>query len=192
MQKEEIPLRGCLGLLEPSPLVLVTTEVRDTPNVSTCSWIMPAGLTPPTLALSLSPESLTRRNIEDRGEFIANIPGRELAREAAFCGSVSGREVQKWKECRLRLEPGGRVRAPLLSDCIAHLECRAVDSRPWGGNIVFAAEVVLALVVRGGFEPSRGWNLEDPAARFLLHLGGSCYASPERVVEVDPMRGQKW
>jgi flavin reductase (DIM6/NTAB) family NADH-FMN oxidoreductase RutF len=192
MSKEEIPLRSALELLEPSPLVLVTTELRGNPNVSTCAWVMPACPEPPMVAISLPREGVTRRNIEESGEFILNIPGRRLAREAAYCGSVSGRDVRKWKECGLKLEPGGRLKAPLLSDCIAHLECRATDSLPLGGQVLIVAEIVLVVAERGLFEPGRGWNLEDPAARFLLHLGGSCYTSPDRVVEVDPMRWPAW
>lgn len=192
MRKEEIPPREALGLLEPLPLCLVTTEVRGNPNVSACAWVMPAGTEPPTVAISLDPESLTRRNIEDRGEFILNIPGRGLAREVAFCGSVSGSEVRKLKECALRLEPGGKVGAPVLTDCIAHLECRAVEARGAGGNLLYTAEIVLAVARRDLFEPGRGWNLENPEARFLLHLGGPCYASPERMVELDLTRRPAW
>jgi flavin reductase (DIM6/NTAB) family NADH-FMN oxidoreductase RutF len=189
MRKEEIPPREALGLLEPSPLVLVTTEVRGNPNVSTCSWVMPAGPAPPTVALSLSPESLTRRNVEERGEFILNIPGRGLAREVAFCGGVSGAEVRKIRECGLRLEPGGKVRAPILTDCLAHLECSVLEARGAGGNVLYTAEIILAVAGRDLFVAGRGWNLENLEARFLLHLGGPCYASPDRVMELDPMRG---
>jgi flavin reductase (DIM6/NTAB) family NADH-FMN oxidoreductase RutF len=151
---------------------------------------MPAGPEPPTIVISLSPESMTRRNIEERGEFILNIPGSRLAPEAAFCGSVSGREVRKLKECTFKLEPGGKVKAPVLSDCIAHLECKATELLKLGGQVLFAAEIILAAVGRDLFEPERGWNLENPAARFLLHLGGPCYTSPDRVIEVDPLRRQ--
>ena len=192
MRKEEITPRDALGLLEPSPLVLVTTEARGRPNVSTVSWIMPAGPEPPTVILSLAPESLTRRNIEDRGEFIINIPGRDLAREAAYCGSISGLEVQKLKECGLKLEPGGKVRAPVLSGCPAHLECRATVTRAVAGQILVEGEIVLAVLGRDLFEAGRGWNLENPEARFLLHLGGSCYASPDRRIEVDPRHRPSW
>ena len=188
MRKEEIPPREALGLLEPSPLVLVTTEVRGKPNVSTVSWIMPAGPDPPTVILSLAPESLTRRNLEDQGEFIINIPGRDLIREAAFCGSVSGRDVQKLKECGLKLEPGGKVRAPLLSACPAHLECKATVARAVAGQILVEGVIVLAMAGRDLFEVGRGWNLENPEARILLHLGGLYYASPDRRIEMDPGR----
>ncbi len=188
MSKEEIPAREALGLLEAHPLVLVTTEARERPNVTPCSWIMPVGPDPPTVILSLSPESLTRRNIEDRGEFILNVPGADLAREAAWCGAVSGRDIQKIRECGLRAEPGGKVRAPILTDCIAHLECLARDSRGTAGQVLFTAEIVLAVARRDLFEPGRGWNLENPEARFLIHLGGPCYASPDRILELEPMR----
>ncbi len=189
MRKEEIPALEALGLLEASPLVLVTTEVRDRPNVAPCSWIMPAGPDPPTVLLSLGPESLTRRNIEDRGEFILNVPGAGLARETAWCGSVSGREIHKIRVCGLRVEPGGKVKAPILTDCIAHFECLARDSQATAGQILVTAEIALAVARRDLFVPGRGWNLEDPEARFLLHLGGPCYASPDRILEVDPARG---
>ncbi len=186
MRKDQLEPEDSLGLLEPAPLVLITTESRGEANVSTCAWIMPAGPSPPTLILSLRRDSLTRRHIDDRGEFIVNIPGRRFAREIAFCGTVSGRELQKLEECGFRMEPGGKVRAPLLSDCIGHLECEALDAREAGGQILVTARVILATARGDLFVVGRGWDLENPDARFLLHLGGACYASPDRVIEIDP------
>ena len=87
------------------------------------------------------------------------------------------------------LEPGGRVRAPILSDCLAHLECCVLEAPGAGGNVLYAAEIGLAVAGTDLFVAGRGWNLENPEARFLLHLGGPCYLSPDRVMELDPRRG---
>ncbi|HEU4401980.1 MAG TPA: flavin reductase family protein, partial [Candidatus Polarisedimenticolia bacterium] len=142
------------------------------------------------LALSLGSGSVTRRNLEDRGEFVVNVPPRRLASETHFCGQVSGRDVRKERETGLRLEPAGKVRAPLLSDCIGHLECVVRDARPVGDQILFLAEVVLALAESGLFDET--WNTDDERARTLHHLGGDAYTSSGRRVIIAPERAISW
>ena len=98
MPREEIPLSRALRLIAHGPVTLLTTEVRGTPNIAACSWLMPVCLDPPTIALSLDAGSLSRRNLEQRGEFALNIPSRRLAREVHFCGLVSGKDVRCFQE----------------------------------------------------------------------------------------------
>jgi len=188
--KTEVSLSRSLRLIEHGPVVLITTEARGVPNIAACSWLMPAAPDPPTLALSLGAGSQTRRNLEDRGEFALNVPPRSLARETHFCGKVSGREVRKERETGLRLEPAGKVRAPLVTACVGHLECVVRDARPVGHQVLYLAEVVLALAEGDLFDET--WNTDDERARTLHHLGGDLYTSPGRRVPIDLQRVPAW
>jgi flavin reductase (DIM6/NTAB) family NADH-FMN oxidoreductase RutF len=190
MGKVEIPLARCLRLIAPGPVTLITTEARGTPNVSACAWLMPLSSAPPLLALSLAPDSLTHRSLQDSGECVVNVPPRALARETHFCGIASGREVRKDREAGLRLEAAGKVRAPLIAACIGHLECVVREARAAGDHVLYIAEVVLALAESGLFDEA--WNPDDEGARTLHHLGGNLYTSSGGRVAIDVRREVKW
>ena len=190
MARVEIPLSRALRLILHGPVLLLTTEARGVPNIAACSWVMPACPSPPILALSLGAGTLTRRNVDDRGEFALNVPPRSLAAQVHYCGAVSGRQARKERETGLRLEPAGKVRAPLLSACIGHLECTVRDARPVEDHVLYLAEVVLATAEAALFDEA--WNTDDERARTLHHLGGAFYTSPGRRLEVDPRRPVTW
>jgi len=62
----------------------------------------------------------------------------------------------------MKKKPGTFLRAPLIADCCANLECRAVDTRMVEGYCLFVLEVVKA-----GNDPARKW------ARALHHARGT-------------------
>jgi flavin reductase (DIM6/NTAB) family NADH-FMN oxidoreductase RutF len=190
MAKGELGLSLALRLIAPGPVTLITTEDRGIPNLAAGAWVMPVCERPPVVAVSLSADRLTRRNLEERGEFVLSIPPRSLLRETHFCGTVSGRVARKERETGLRLEGAGKVRAPLVAAAIGHLECRVVETRPVGDHVVFFAEVVLAIVDESLFDGA--WNTDDVRARTLHHLGGDLYASTGRRVTADPRRPVEW
>ncbi|MGH9796910.1 MAG: flavin reductase family protein, partial [Candidatus Polarisedimenticolia bacterium] len=78
MAKGELGLSLALRLIAPGPVTLITTEDRGIPNLATCAWVMPVCERPPVVAVSLSAGALTRRNLEERGEFVLSIPPRSL------------------------------------------------------------------------------------------------------------------
>jgi flavin reductase (DIM6/NTAB) family NADH-FMN oxidoreductase RutF len=65
--------------------------------------------------------------IETSGEFTISIPLNEDMRKAlAFCGSKSGRDFDKFKECNLTPVPGQKVNTPIIKECSLHYECKVV------------------------------------------------------------------
>jgi flavin reductase (DIM6/NTAB) family NADH-FMN oxidoreductase RutF len=65
------------------------------------------------------------------------------------CGNVSGRGVDKFARFGLTPLPATQVRAPLIAECFANLECRVVDTREVGRYNLFVLEVVRAWIDRG-------------------------------------------
>ncbi len=65
--------------------------------------------------------------IEQSGEFTVSVPlNRNLKKALAFCGSRSGRDFDKFKECNLTPIPGIKVNAPIIGECTLHYECKVV------------------------------------------------------------------
>ena len=71
-------------------------------------------------------------------------PGRDLARATQYCGSHSGRDVDKFEHAGVTAQPGRRVAAPVIAECVANLECRVVDRFATGDHSIFVGEVVAA------------------------------------------------
>ena len=65
--------------------------------------------------------------LNSTGFFTVSIPlERELKKAIAFCGSKSGRDFDKLKECGLTPVPGKTVPVPVIGECSLHHECRVV------------------------------------------------------------------
>jgi flavin reductase (DIM6/NTAB) family NADH-FMN oxidoreductase RutF len=77
-------------------------------------------------------------------ECVINVPTLELARTAAGIGNCSGRDVDKFKRYRLTAVAASKVKAPLIAECYANLECRLYDARLVNRYNFFIFEVVKA------------------------------------------------
>jgi len=65
--------------------------------------------------------------LENSKEFTVSIPiNKDLQKELAYCGTHSGRDVDKFKECNLKLAEGQSVSAPVIENCDLHFECKVV------------------------------------------------------------------
>ncbi len=69
----------------------------------------------------------TYQLLENAKEFTVSIPiNKDLRKAIAFCGTKSGRDYDKFKECNLTAEPGKVVDTPIIGECDLHYECRVV------------------------------------------------------------------
>lgn len=69
----------------------------------------------------------TYKMIDAAETFTVSVPvNKDLKEVLAFCGTKSGREFDKIKECNLTLSPAQEVETPIISDCDLQVECRIV------------------------------------------------------------------
>ncbi len=174
MAKIEVPLTGCLRLLAPGPVVLLTAQYRGRPGVMPAGWLSPASYAPPRVTVAVNPQNNTHFLISKSQEFVINIPGRPLAERVAYCGRVSGRDVDKFAQAPLTAVDGRRVTAPWVEECLAHLECGVVDAMEVGDHTLFLGEVVGAWAEEEAFDTF--WKLEAEELSPLVHLGAEHYA----------------
>jgi flavin reductase (DIM6/NTAB) family NADH-FMN oxidoreductase RutF len=160
MAKRSFPLSKVYGLLEPGPVVMVTTTREGQSNIMTMSWHTMMEFEPPTVGCIISNRSLTFSTLKSTKECVINIPTVELAKKVVGCGNTSGRDVDKFSAFGLTQAPASRVAAPLIAECYANLECRIMDSRLVARYNFFILEVLKAWV-----DPLR----KNP--RTIHHLG---------------------
>ena len=64
--------------------------------------------------------------IEKAADFTVSVPTGNMKKEIAFCGTKSGRDVDKFKECRLKTAASQKVGSPIVQIPGIHFECRIV------------------------------------------------------------------
>jgi len=146
MAKRSLPLSRVYHLLEPGPVVLVTTAHKGKANVMTLSWLTMMEFEPPLVGCLLSGRNYSFEALTKTRECVINIPTADLAREVVKVGNSSGRRVDKFKEFGLTPLPASMVAPPLLAECYANLECRVADAGWVNKYNFFVLEVVKAWI----------------------------------------------
>src|SRR5512135_1061801 len=129
MAKKSFPLSKVYRLLEPGPVVLVTTAGKEGPNIMTMSWHTMMEFEPPLVGCVISNRNYTFDILKATKECVINIPAVELAQQVVAIGNTSGQKTDKFQAFGLTPAPASRVKAPLIDECHANLECQVVDTR---------------------------------------------------------------
>ncbi len=75
--------------------------------------------------------------IEKAKDFTVSIPlGEALKDSLKYCGTKSGRDVDKIKECNLTLKESNKVATPIISDAELHYECKILSNQPIIPNLL--------------------------------------------------------
>lgn len=153
MVKKSLPLSQVYRLIEPGPVVLVSTMSGKRANIMTMSWHMMVDFVPPLIACVISNRDYTFDILSKTKECVINIPTVELAKKVVACGSTSGRNVDKFKKFGLTSSAGAMVHAPLIDECYANLECKVTDTKLVARYGIFICEVVKAWIDRSQKNP---------------------------------------
>ncbi|MCB9955880.1 MAG: flavin reductase family protein [Parvularculaceae bacterium] len=141
---KDLPLSEVYQLIEPGPVVLLATARAGRANVMTMSWHMMMEFTPPLIGCVVSNGDYSFNALRETKECVIAIPGVELAETVVGVGNCSGRDVDKFERFGLTAKPAQEVKAPLIAECFANLECKVVDTRLVNKYCFFVLEVVKA------------------------------------------------
>ena len=160
MKKRTLPLSEVYRLLEPGPVVLLTTGSLDKANVMTMSWHTMMEFEPPLVGCVVSNRNKSFETLKRTKECVINIPSARLLQQTIGCGNVSGKSEDKFSAFGLTPVPASEVSPPLVSECYANLECRVADARMVERYCFFVLEVVKAWI-----------NPKEKDARTIHHRG---------------------
>lgn len=159
-----LPLSEVYRLLEPGPVVLLTTAHRGRANVMTLSWHLMMEFDPPLVGCLVSGANHSFTALRKTRECVIALPAAALAPKVVQVGNASGRDLDKFEAFGLTPKPAKRVAAPLVAECFADLECRVVDTRFVPKYNFFVLEVVQAWIDPG-----------QRRAKTLHHQGGGTF-----------------
>ncbi len=138
------PLSRVYQLIEPGPVVLLTTSHRGRHDVMAMSWHMMMEFEPPLVGCIISGDHLSFENLHRSRECVLAIPEAHLGTQVVGIGNCSGRGTDKFDAFGLTPRPARHVSAPLVAECFANLECRIADTRWVNRYNMFVLEVVQA------------------------------------------------
>ena len=141
---KDLPLSKIYQLLEPGPVVLLTTARKGRPNVMTMSWHMMIEFEPPLVGCVVSDADYSFAALRATRECVIALPAVKLAPKVVKVGNCSGRNLDKFAAFGLTPIPAKGVAAPLIAECFANLECKVVDTRLVEQYNLFVLEVLKA------------------------------------------------
>ena len=144
----KVSFDASLGLFMPWPVVLVSVAdpAHQRTNLITIGAVSPTCAQPPTLGIAVTPARYSYGLLQEAGEYVVNIPTVGLAEAVDYCGSVSGRDVDKFQAAGLTPVPSRTVLCQAVGECPINLECRVTQVAQLGSHDFFFGEIVAAQV----------------------------------------------
>lgn len=143
---KNFPLEKVVCLLEPGPLVLVTTALQGKRNIMTMGFHMMVQHNPPLIAFILGPWDYSHKALVETNECVIAIPGVDLMEKAVDIGNCSGADTDKFERFGLDSMNAEKVNAPLIKQCLANIECKVVNTQLTEEFNLFVVEAVKAWI----------------------------------------------
>ncbi|HOY71236.1 MAG TPA: flavin reductase family protein [Methylotenera sp.] len=187
-----IKLTQAYRLLNHGPTILVSSSFNGKQNIMAAAWNMPLDFDPPKICVVIDKKTYTRELIEASGSFAINVPCVAQVDLVTKLGSYSGRELQgtdKFAENQLQTFAAKHIAAPLLTGCVAWLECKIIPE-PHNQNTydLFIAEVVAAYADERVFSNKGNgqyhWHFEGhDALRTIHHVAGGAFFAAGKSIQ---------
>jgi flavin reductase (DIM6/NTAB) family NADH-FMN oxidoreductase RutF len=139
--------------------IAIAKDARGKHNPITLGWTMLVSHEPPMMAIAVGKTRYSADAIRQAGEFVLSFPSSNMAEDARFHGTHSGRDMNKLAERKTRTQPATQVSTVLLADAVANFECKLASQLEAGDHIIFVGRVVASHMH------------EDTSVRRLYSLG---------------------
>jgi flavin reductase (DIM6/NTAB) family NADH-FMN oxidoreductase RutF len=120
-------ISSAFTLMEPGPVVFVTTNDGEKNNIMTVSWTMVMGFTP-IFAITTGPWNYSYAALRNTRECVIAIPTVDLIDQVVGVGTCSGADTDKFVKFGLTPVTGEHVKSPLIKECLANIECKVIDT----------------------------------------------------------------
>ena len=155
--------------LTPVPAVLVTAGTMESSAVTTLAWVGTICSEPPMISISVRPERWLHHFIVEGGAFVVNVVDTAHVRALDLCGSVSGRDTDKWKLSALTCEQGTATAVPLVRECPINIECVVKQVLELGLHTMFVAQITSVQVSKHLITKSGRLALEKAGLAAYAH-----------------------
>jgi len=144
---KQLKISKAFTLMESGPVVLVTTNDGKKDNIMTISWTMVLDFTP-VFAITTGEWNYSFTALRKTKECVISIPTVDMLDKVVGIGTCSGADTDKFAKFKLNPVKARIVKAPLIKECLANIECNVVD-------IVKKHNIVVLEAVAAYFDTSR-------------------------------------
>ena len=139
---KELDKHEAFELASPFPYTLaVTLDERERPNIMGLSWWMFTSFNPLMIAISIGQGKYSHECLDHHKEFVLCFPSEGQEKDAWFCGTKSGRDIDKFKKTGFKPIPSKTIKTPTIEGVTVAYECKVTDQAETGDHTVFIAEV---------------------------------------------------
>lgn len=138
MKKEEKPNSG----FYPNPVVLVSVKHESKESIITLAWVGTCCSDPPMVSIGVRPNRYSYEILRESKEFVINFPTASMLEQVELCGTKSGKDIDKWKECKFTKVESKEVKVPSIAECPVNMECKIEQILNLGTHDHFIARVV--------------------------------------------------
>ncbi len=182
MEKAQIePLSNAYRLINQGSVVLITVGDGQRDNLFPVAWTMPVRKDPGMVAILSGKGHYSYPFIVNTGEFGINIPDVSIVDAFLGCGTTTGRKVEdKFAKFQLTRQEATHIKAPLLVEAVANLECRVCQMIDLGGTSLIIAQVLDAIAATEHFKDGH-WTF-DNGLQLIHHLSGDQFCVSDRML----------
>lgn len=167
------------ALTAPIPPAIVTVGDLTSANMLTVAWTGILATVPPKTYISVRPSRHSYGILREKGEFVINLPSKDMAKTVDFVGIYTGAKVDKFEKCALTRVASEKVAAPTIAECPISLECRVTDVLKMGSHDVFIADIVSVSCKEDIIDENGKMHFEQ--AQLLAYAHGEYYALGEKL-----------
>ncbi len=169
-----IPIKDSHRLLNAGNVILVSAQKGDKRTITSVAWQMPVSGSPKLVSIALGHKRYCLELIKHSNCFCINIPDVKLIDAVNYCGTYSGRDVDKCKEAKLTPIKCSTIECFYINECVGFLECEVHKLVEAGDHTIVIGEVKAASAVDGLLTPDGVFETEK--FQIINHLGGNYFA----------------
>lgn len=167
--------------VHPSPVAMISCGDIENSNIATIAWTGIINSEPMIVYVSIRPSRFSNEIITKTKEFVINLPDEKLVQIADYCGTKSGKDVDKFKVCNLTKRQSSKIDTPYIEECPINLECKVIDIQKFNSHDMFMAEVIATHCNKEILDENG--NVDFSKAN-LLSFAGKQYFANNKVIDV--------
>ena len=125
---------------------VISVDKEGNPSGMACGMCTKCSRNPGLFAVVLSKKGYTQELIRESKEFVIAVPNKSLEKEVRFFGSISGRNVDKFKESKIETERAEFVKSPLIKNATLNFECKLYKEVEVGDHVMFIGEILASYI----------------------------------------------
>lgn len=141
--KKSVPIKMATMTSLALPVTLITSVNKDgKPNILVITYVTGVNEEPAMFGIAIRQGKYSNFLIKQTREFVINVPTLDLIKEIDYCGTYTGKVVNKFQELGLTPVKAKKVKPPLIGECPINLECKLEKIVKLPSHDLFIGKVV--------------------------------------------------